>query len=137
MVESTASTSLREETISHWSWPSLSVVIEAGRTLSLWHTSCGSLVSSPPHHPSTISAAQTHAKQATVSTASHIQLQMSPLWAPALFDVTNNEDEFSFAQVSENYIVYCLGLSHQAVRSVSSGDYSCPSDKCMQFKPAH
>lgn len=54
-------------------------------------------------HPSAAFATHTHAKQATVSTASHIQLQMSPPWAPSPFDVMNNEDEFSFAQVSENY----------------------------------
>lgn len=78
-------------------------------------------------HPSTTSATQTHAKQATVSTASHIQLQMSLLWAPALFDVMNNEDGFSFAQVSENCNTYCLGSSHQAVRSAVLTVYSCPS----------
>lgn len=94
--------------------------------MRLWHTSCGPLVLSPP--PSlTTSVTQTHAKQATVSTASHIQLQMSPLWAPAPFDVMNNEDEFSFTPVCENYNVYCLGPSHQALRSVRSGIYSCPS----------
>ena len=48
---------------------------------------------------------------------------MSLLSAAALFDVMNNEDEFPF---SENYNVCCLGLSHQAVRSVSAGLYSHP-----------
>lgn len=83
-------------------------------------------------HPSTTSATQTHAKQATVSTASHIQLQMSLLWAPALFDVMNNEDGFSFVQVSENCNAYCLGSSHQAVRPASLRVYSCPS-----YIPSH
>lgn len=91
--------------ISAWSWLSLSVVIAAGKRLRLWHTSCGPLVPSPP--PSlTTSVTQTHAKQATVSTASHIQLQMSPLWAPAPFDVMNNEDEFSFTPVCWKLLLF-------------------------------
>lgn len=113
------------EIISRWSWPSLSAVIAAGKRLRLWHTSCGPLVPSPPPSLST-SVTQTHAKQATVSTASHIQLQMSPLWAPVPFDVMNNEDEFSFMQVSENPNAHCLRLSHQAVRSMNPEGHSCP-----------
>lgn len=76
-------------------------MIAAGKRLRLWHTSCGPLVPSPPLSL-TVSVTQTHAKQATVSTASYIQLQMSSLWAPVLFDVMNNENEFSFTQVFEN-----------------------------------
>lgn len=91
----------QRQTISPWSWPSLPDVIAAGRRLRLWHTSRGPLV--PSHSPSlTNSVSQTHAKQAAVSTASRIQLQMSPLWVPALFDVMNNEGAFSFTQLAEN-----------------------------------
>lgn len=91
----------QRQTIGPWSWPRLPDVIAAGRRLRLWFTSCGPLV--PSHPPSlTNSLSQTHAKQAAVSTASRIQLQMSPLWVPASFDVMNNEGAFSFTLLAEN-----------------------------------
>lgn len=51
---------------------------------------------------------------------------MSPLWTPVPFDVMNNEDEFSFTQVSEKPNAHCLQLSYQAVRSMSPEGHSCP-----------
>lgn len=103
----------QRQTISSWSWPSLPDVIAAGRRLRLRHTSHGPLV--PSHPPSlTNSVSQTHAKQAAVSTASRIQLQMSPLWVPALFDVMNNEGAFSFTQLAANCNawLFCSHTSH-------------------------
>lgn len=112
---------------SHWriigpcSWPRLSEVIAAGRRLTLWHTSRGPLVPSRP--PSLTNAiTQTHAKQAAVATAPHIQLQMSALWVPALFDAMNNGGGFSFKRLAEKcntWLFWSLTCSSQSVSKSS------------------
>lgn len=133
--------------ISPWSWPGLSVVIAAGRRLRLWHTSCGPLVPSRP--PSlTNSVTQTHAKQAAVSAAPRIELQMSPLWVPALFDVMNNEGGLSFKQLAENcnawlfWFLTCSSPVHKQVklhaRLPSSASYLFMSThKAVKTSPAY
>lgn len=77
-----------------------------------------------------------------------IQLQMRPLWVPALFDVMNNEGGLSFKQLAENcnawlfrFLTYSSAVRKQVklyTRQPSSASYLFMlTRKAVKTSPAH